>query len=72
MCHVIGFYLKYAHGYDLLKMKVDFNQDEFGEFWLMNVDNLFVRKSRNVPSNNGTQLADYVLFRMQEMEKLEA
>ena len=53
-------------------MKVDFNQDEFGEFWLMNVDNLFVRKLRNVPSDNGTQLADYVLIRMQEMEKLEA
>ena len=67
MCHIIGFYLKGAHGFDLLKMKVDFNQDEFGEIWLMNVDHLFVRKSRHVPSDNGTQLADYVLLQMQQM-----
>lgn len=71
MCHVIGFYLKHAHGFDLLKMKVDFNQDEFGEIWLMNVDNLFVRKSRNVPQDNGTLLADYVLCRMQDMKKVQ-
>ena len=72
MCHVIGFYLKHAHGYDLLRMKVDFNQDDFGEIWLMNIDDLEVRKSRVVPADNWTQLADYVLIRMQDMEKNEA
>ena len=52
-------------------MKVDFNRDEFGEIWLMNVDNLFVRKSRHVPSDNGTQLADYVLLQMEQLKKHE-
>lgn len=61
MCHIIGFYLQHAHGFDLMKMKVDFNQDEFGEIWLMNAYELCVRKSRYVPSDKGTQLADYVL-----------
>jgi len=53
-------------------MKVDFNQDEFGEIWLMQVDNLFVRKSRFVPADKGTKVADYVLTRMQELHKLQA
>ena len=54
MCHIMGFYLQNVHGYDLLTMKVDFNQDEFGEIWLMNVQDMCVRKSRYVPSDNGT------------------
>ena len=61
MCHMIGYYLQHVHGYDLLKMQVDFNQDEFGEIWLMNVDKLFVRKGRNVPTDDGNKLADFVL-----------
>ena len=68
MCHIVGFYLQHAHGYDLMKMKVDFNQDEFGEIWLMNAWDLCVRKSRYVPSDKGTQLADYVLQRMEDMK----
>ena len=72
MCHIIGFYLQYAHGYDLLKMKVDFNQDEFGEIWLMQVDKLIVRKARAVPSDNGTQLADFVLNYMEEQKNKES
>ena len=59
------------HGYEVMKMKVDFNQDEFGEIWLMNVKDLCVRKSRYVPSDNGTQLADYVLRRMEEIKNQE-
>ena len=59
------------HGYEVMKMKVDFNQDEFGEIWLMNVQDLCVRKSRYVPSDNGTQLADYVLRRMEEIKNKE-
>lgn len=35
MCHIIGFYLQHLHGYELIKMKIDFYQDEFGEIWLM-------------------------------------
>ena len=42
-------------------MKVDFNQDEFGEIFLMNVNDLYVRRNRVVPVNKDTQLADYVL-----------
>ena len=55
----------------MMKMKVDFNQDEFGEIWLMSVDDLFVRKTREVPSDNGTQLADFVLRHMEELAKKE-
>ena len=54
-----------------MKMKVEFHQDEFGEIWLLNVKDLFVRKARYVPSDNGTQLADYVLQRMEEIKKQE-
>ena len=50
-------------------MKVEFNQDEFDEIWLMNVRDLCVRKTRYVPSDSGSQLADYVLQRMEELKK---
>ena len=61
MCHIMGYYLQHLHGLDLLKMHVDFNQDEFGEIWLMNVDKILIRQTRSVPTDNGTQLADYVI-----------
>ena len=38
----------------------------------MNVRDMFVRQARYVPSDNGTQLADYVLQRMEEMKRQEA
>ena len=66
MCHVIGFYLQKAHAYDLMKMQVDFHQDEFGEIWLMQVDKLVVRKTRFVPTENKAQIADFVLKCMHE------
>lgn len=69
MCHIIGFYLQHAHSLDLIKMKVEFNQDEFDEIWLMNVRDLCVRKTRYVPSDSGSQLADYVLQRMEALKK---
>ena len=52
-------------------MKVDFNQDEFGEIWLMHARELYVRKRRHVPDNHGTQLADYIFNHMQEINKHE-
>ena len=54
MCHIMGWYLQHLHRLDLLKMKVDFNQDEFGEIWLMNVDKILIRQTRSVPTDNGT------------------
>ena len=54
MCHIMGFYLQRVHGFEILQMKVDFNQDEFGEIWLMQVNNLFVRKARHVPTDKGS------------------
>ena len=68
---MIGFYLQHVHGYDLLKMKVDFNQDEFGEIWLMHVEKLFVRKPRKVPTDDGNKIADFVLQHMDELNKVE-
>jgi len=54
-----------------MRMKVDFNQDEFGEIWLTHVENLQVRKSRPVPTEQKTQIADFVLGVMADREKLE-
>ena len=54
-----------------MKMKIDFNKDEFGEIWLMNVDKLIVRQSRRVPNDNGTQLADYILNTMYQIQAKE-
>lgn len=71
MCHMIGYYLQHVHAYDLLKMQVDFNQDEFGEIWLMNVDKLFVRKGRKVPTDDGNKLADFVLSHMESQAKAD-
>ena len=68
LCHTIGFYLQNVHGYDILRMKVDFNQDDFGEIWLMQVDQLLVRKARSIPSDKRTQLADYVLGHFKELD----
>ena len=61
MCHIMGYYVKGVHGYEILKMKVNFNQDEFGEIWLTQVDELLVRKSRRVPNDQGTKVADYII-----------
>ena len=38
----------------------------------MQVDNLFVRRARDVPTDKGTKVADYVLSKIQELEKEEA
>ena len=70
-CHVIGFYLQHLHGFELLKMKVDFYRDEFGEIWLMQADNIFVRKHRPVFAGKGTKVADFVLTYMNELQKAE-
>ena len=72
MCHIMGFYMQRVHKIEILRMKVDFNQDEFGEIWLMQVDNLFVRTAREVPIDKKNQVADYVLNRIQDLEREEA
>ena len=52
-------------------MKVDFNQDEFGEIWLMHVEKLYVRKERKVPTDDGNKLADFVLSQMESQAKVD-
>ena len=52
-------------------MKVDFNQDEFGEIWLMQAQDIVVRKSRSVPTDKGAKVADYVLGKVREIEREE-
>ena len=37
----------------------------------MHVDKLLIRQARSVPTDNGTQLADYVLQQMEELKVAE-
>lgn len=43
VCHKIGYYLQKIHCYDLVRMRVDFQVDEFGKIFLFGVDELIVR-----------------------------
>ena len=70
MCHIIGFYLKHLHGFELIKMKVDFYQDEFGGICLMQAADIFVRSQRHVPAGKGTKVADFVLTYMEEQRSI--
>ena len=71
VCHMIGYYLQMLYQFDLMRMKIDFNQDEFGEIWLTQVEKIIVRKRRDVPKVKGTGIADYVLQHMEEVKKID-
>ena len=52
-------------------MKVDFYQDDFNDIWLMQCDKVMLRKGRAVPTDKGTQIADYVLKKMNDLQNRE-
>jgi hypothetical protein len=43
-CHKIGYYLQKIHRVDLLRMKVEFYQDDNGKVWFSHASDIFTRK----------------------------
>ena len=43
VCHKMGFFLEKIHGKQLVRMKVEFYQDEHGKIWLFNVQDVWIR-----------------------------
>lgn len=66
----MGFYLQRIHGLDIIRMKVDFNIDEWGKVFLFGVTDLLVRKGRKVPTENDAMLADYIIKKITAKENL--
>eukprot|EP00347_Sterkiella_histriomuscorum_P006724 403351677 len=46
VCHKIGFYLLKIHDLQLLRMKIEFYQDEYGRIWLFNANEIWIRTIR--------------------------
>lgn len=46
VCHKIGFYLMKIHDKQLLRMKVEFYQDDHGRIWLFNCLDIWIRTIR--------------------------
>ena len=61
VCHKIGFYLQKLYKVDLMRIHVDFYQDEFKKIWLMQADKIFIREKRVVPIEGKNLLANYIL-----------
>ena len=71
MCHKLGFYLQKLYKIDLMRIRVDFYQDEFKKIWLMQTDKIFIRERRKVPIEGKNLLADYILRQMKDLQEQE-
>lgn len=49
-CHKIGFYLQKIHKVDLLRMKVQFTQDDNGKIWFTHAFDIYTRSLGEVQS----------------------
>lgn len=73
ICHKIGYYLQQVHGLDLVRMRVDFQRDEFGKIHLFGVDELLIRQGRFVPrkDDNNMMLADFIMKEISIVNTME-
>jgi hypothetical protein len=68
-CTKIGFYLKHVYGVELLKMSVEFVQDEFSKVWLLHAQDVYIRTDNNLPKDYDQIYNEFILSEVKKEEK---